>query len=362
VTTVPSMPPVPPAEAVRSVPSAHAVLPPELSDFPFPLDKDAYRYSANLQPGGRRQVTETGSWGEAITRVGPDYEEFIAERARILAADPGRLISVPYLQAAEWDTLLYLMRHLAAEYPADFGLTESTGPGGRARWVNRRLHISQDFTPGDPATLPSGPLEFIGRQVVEDLVLLDEREDHLWADAGLVTFASGWSFPFVAGMSFREIHGPVPRANPDGVFARAEAFLMRLQPGEVYRRLNWTFQPGRMLDRSMDACTTWMPEVAHMLAALSSAGPDDAELARNVYLRVELQHLVRLETSGAVLFLIDTRFLSLADLASVPEWATRAIAVLAELPQDMADYKGLTGLRPGIIECLRRRTAARPPC
>jgi dimethylamine monooxygenase subunit A len=140
----------------------------------------------------------------------------------------------------------------------------------------------------------------------------------------------------------------VPRANPDGVFARAEAFLLRLQPGEVFRRVNWTFQPGRMLDRSMDARAGWLADAARVLAA-----EEAAELAENLYLRVELQHLVRLETSGAVLFLIDTRFLSLADLARVPEWTARVIAVLTELPQDMADYKGLTGLRQRIIESLR---------
>lgn len=339
-------------------------VPIELRDFPFPLAKDAYRYSANLQPGGQRQVTEAGSWGETITRVGPDYEDFIAERARLLAADPGKLISVPYLRAAEWDTLLYLMRHLAAEYPADFELTEPAGqtePASQARWVNRRLGITQDFVPGDPGTLPrgQGPLEFIGRQVVEDLVLLDEREGHLWADAGLVTFASGWSFPFVAGMTFQEIHGPVPRANPDGVFARAEAFLLRLQPGEAYRRVNWTFQPGRMLDKSMDAYTTWLPEALRVLAGATGQGATEAELAENLYLRVELQHLVRLETSGAVLFLIDTRFVSLADLARVPAWAARTVAVLEELPQDLADYKGLTDLRPRVIECLRSMMTAR---
>jgi hypothetical protein len=100
----------------------------ELSDFPFPLAQGAYRYTANLQPGGQRQVTEAGSWGETITRVGPDYTDFIAERARLLAADPGKLISVPYLRAAEWDTLLYLMRHLAARR---YG-TEMSLPGSAA--------------------------------------------------------------------------------------------------------------------------------------------------------------------------------------------------------------------------------------
>jgi dimethylamine monooxygenase subunit A len=322
----------------------------ELHDFPFPLTKDAYRYTANLQPGGVRQETEAGGWGETIIRVGPEYPELILERARILNQDPGRLIRDPALQPAEWDTLRYLMRRLAAEYPADFEYAETAG---RARWANHRLRTSADFTPGDPATLPCGPLEFIGRQVVEDLVLLDEHEGQLYVDAGLVTFASGWSFPFVAGSTFQEIHGPVPRANADGVFARAEAFLLRLPPGAAYRRVNWAFQPYRVLDHSMDAAVAWMPSAARFLDAAT-----DEDIAQQVHLRVELQHLIRLETSAAVLFLIDTRFLSLADLARVPAWATRLLAVLADLPDDMADYKGLGELRPRVVSCLRRLTAS----
>lgn len=318
----------------------------DLADFPFPLSADSYRYTANLQPGGRGQPTEAGAWGETITRVGPDYADLITERDRILRVDPGRLIRDPALRAAEWDTLRYLMRRLADEHPAGFRYSET---GGGARWENRLLGVTAAFTPGDPASLPCGPLEYIGRQVAEDLVLLDEREGHLWADAGLVTFASGWSFPFVAGSSFQEIHGPVPGANADGVFTRAEAFLMRLRPGQAYRRLNWAFHPFRELDHSMDAAAAWMPRSAAFLATAT-----DEDIAVHVHLRVEVQHLVRLETSGAVLFLIDTRLLSLRELSAVPAWAARVVAVLAGLPDDVAAYKGLTGLRPRIIDCLTR--------
>jgi hypothetical protein len=331
-------------------------------DFPFPLAKDAYRYTANVEPGGVSQV-----------RVGPDYQDFIAERARVLARDPGMVISAPHLRAAEWDTMLWLMRRLALEYPADFALSEPPADGtdadagagaaagaragagaGAARWVNRPLGIERDFTIGDAGTVPGGPLEYIGRQVVEDIVLLDPREGHLFADAGVVTFASGWSFPFVAGMTFTESHGPVPRANAAGVFARAEAFLLRLPPGEVYKRVNWTFQAGRVLDRSMDSHARWMPAAAAFIAAVKAGTVDDEVFGATTQLRVEVQHLVKLAPSGAVLFLIDTRFLSLAELASDPEWARRTASVVAELPADMADYKGLTDLRPRIVEYLSR--------
>lgn len=190
-----------------------------VAGFPFPLARDAYRYSANLEPAPTRHDTEAGSWGAAIMNAGPDYEDFIAERAAVLARHPGILITAPHMRPAEWDAFRYVMRRLAAEYPAGFTLAED---GPRWQWANHRLGIRQDLVLGDDASLPCGPLEYAGRQVVEDLVLLDARDGHLHADADLVLFASGWSFPFVAGMSFAEIHGPVPRANADGVFTRAE--------------------------------------------------------------------------------------------------------------------------------------------
>lgn len=58
-----------------------------------------------------------------------------------------------------------------------------------------------------------------------------------------------------------------------------------------------------------------------------------------------MQHLVRLGHSGAVMFLIRTYLASLAELATVPAWRGRFGRVLAELPEDMADYKGLARFR-----------------
>jgi hypothetical protein len=303
-----------------------------------------------------------------VLNAGREYEEFVAERARVLSRVPDMLIRAPHMLPAEWDTLLFLMRRLTAEHPADFGLRtaegdteEARGEAGRAgagrfghgervRWENRRLGTSIEFTIGDEDSLPCGPLEYIGRQVMEDLVLLDTREGHLRADAGLVSFASSWSFPFVAGMAFQEIHNVVPRAV--SVFERAEAFLMRLPPGDVYKRVNWTFQPGRVLDRSMDSHARWKPDAERFLRRVREGEVGDAEFGAHVRLRVEVQHLVALETSGAVLFLIDTRFLRLADLARRPEWARLTVSVLDELPDDMTGYKGLTELRPRILAYL----------
>ncbi len=94
----------------------------------------------------------------------------------------------------------------------------------------------------------------------EDIVLLDQRDgDLFFGDAGVVTFAADWSFGFDVGMTFLEIHGPVPRLRETGVITRAREFLMRLQPGETYRRTNWTMTIGRRLDVSTERYHEWAP-------------------------------------------------------------------------------------------------------
>jgi hypothetical protein len=114
---------------------------------------------------------------------------------------------------------------------------------------------------------------------------------------------------------------------------------MRLRPGQEYRRTNWTMTVDRRLDQSTEVYPAWGRD--RRLIAESPA----RELAERLHLRVELQHLIRLGASGAVMFLIRTYLLSLAELAQVPAWRARFGQVLAELPDDMAEYKGLTRFR-----------------
>ncbi len=164
----------------------------------------------------------------------------------------------------------------------------------------------------------------------------------------MVTFAAGWSFGFDVGMTFLEIHGPVPRLRETGVITRAREFLMRLQPGDIYRRTNWSMTVGRRLDVSTEAAPEWLPDRAHLDAV------DDDTFGRLIHLRVEVQHVIRLPESGAICFLIRSYMLPLADIATVDEWRTRTAAVLAELPDDMAEYKGLSGFRDRAVAWLHK--------
>lgn len=317
-----------------SVPDIPTLSAPDLIQaFPFPFTDDSYRYSTNVEPARTPVSTATGGWGHPVLTVDSEYRHELDERSRILAVDPGRLVVLPHMVPASWDAMLTGLRELAAAYPGSMSLVRTDGE--RWRWRNEILDLETTFDYGDDRTLPMGPLGFLGSQVQEDIVLLDQREDTLFCDAGIVTFAADWSFGFDVGMSFLEIHGPVPRVRQTGVITRAHDFLKRLQPGEMYRRTNWSMTIGRRLDVSTERYPEWGPD------RLMVQSVDDRAFGELAHLRVEVQHLIRLPESNAIMFLIRTHLLPLADLATVEPWRLRTAQVLAELPPDMASYKGI---------------------
>ena len=321
-----------------------------VASFPFPYSGDAYRYSTNLEPAGTTVRTPAGQWGQQVIHIDSEYRQELAERQRILAADPTRHAALPHMRVACWDTMVVLMTELATSYPESMSLSRE---GEVWHWRNELLGITQDFVIGDESTLPCEPLAYIAGQVQDDIVLLDQRDGDLFADAGVVTFAAGWSFGFDVGMTFLEIHGPVPRLRESGVITRAREFLMRLQPNQIYRRTNWSMTVGRRLDVSTETMPEWLPDKGELEAV------SDEEFGRLVHLRVEVQHLIRLAESGAICFLIRSYMLPLADIATVEQWRVRTAAVLAELPEDMADYKGILAYRDRAVSWLRAHDPGR---
>ncbi|WP_461186843.1 heme-dependent oxidative N-demethylase family protein [Arthrobacter sp. Z4-13] len=314
--------------------SGTAVLPERIARFPFPFPKNSYRYSANVEPAPNPVQTEAGTWGTRILDIDQHYLAELKERDEVLNRDASRLQVLPHMEFAVWDAIATLLPLMAQEHPDSMSFRRE---GNACTWRNALLDLELVFTLGDDATLPLSPLRFLGSQVQDDIALLDQREDALWLDAGLVTFAADWSLGFDVGMKFLEVHGPVPRIHEEQIACRAQQFLMRLQPGEKYRRTNWTMTVDRRLDTSTETYPVW--------ASQRSAVAADPAFPERLHLRVEVQHLIRLPRSGAVLFLVRTHLLSLADIARVPAWRERLGRVLAELPEDMAEYKGISRYR-----------------
>ncbi|MEY9776380.1 DUF3445 domain-containing protein [Arthrobacter sp. MW3 TE3886] len=311
-----------------------AVLPERIRRFPFPFRSDSYRYSTNVEPALKAVETEAGEWGSRLLDIDEHYLQELKERDGVLNRDPTRMQVLPHMRPAVWDAIATLLPAMAEEHPEAMSFHRE---GNVCRWGNTLQNLAIQFTIGDDDSLPMSPLRFLGSQIQDDIALLDHREDALWLDAGLVTFAADWSFGFDVGMKFLEVHGPVPRVHEEHIITRAHQFLLRLQPGEKYRRTNWTMT----VDRRLDTSTETYPEWAQDRATVA----EDPALPDRLHLRVEVQHLIRLPHSGAVLFLVRTHLLSLSDIAEVPAWRERLGRVLAELPEDMAEYKGISRYR-----------------
>ncbi|MFM9378647.1 heme-dependent oxidative N-demethylase family protein [Gordonia sp. VNK21] len=313
--------------------------------WPFPDDLTVFDYSVNVEPARTPRRTRAGEWGAHLVDLGGDrYPEIMAERRRILDADPGRVRIGAGMDQACWELLLYYLRDLALSYPESMTFTEDAC--GRCRWRNEILGTAQDFVVGDGASLPYGPMEFLAREIPDDLLLVTERDSRLYFDAGVVTFAAGWSVAFDVGMDMYEIHAPVPRMLRAGIVARAEQFLRSLPADQVYRRVNWTLSASDSdkLDVSLEQRPEWAGDIPSMLA--------DGDFGR-ARLRIELEHFIRLPASGAVTFNIRTFTAGLDEIRTVPEWAAQLATVIETLADDIASYKGFLDYRDDVVAYLR---------
>jgi len=306
-----------------------------------------------VEPAGIVKETAAGSWGGTMFVVDDNYERSLDLRAEILERDPARFTTLPHMMPAQWDAMLYSMKRLAAEHPDVFSLDRH---GEFWTWQNHRTDLVQTFRYGDAASLPFEPIEFIARQVQEDFLVMEVRDQQVQLDLVLVTFSAGWSPSFATGMNFQELHGVLPRVMKDGTVNRAEKFLATLEHEQTYRRNAWAFQVGAGLDRSRDALPEWAAESAAMLASLNSA--DLEQVGRTLFLRSELSHFVRLPLTDAILYTIRPQIISLEDLASVPEWAQRVVDVIEEQPEDLARFRGLNVFGPHVLRYLKSRLAS----
>ena len=308
-----------------------------IARFPFPFPEDSYMYSVNMEP---HVPGSKGSVFEHMFDVDEHYVSEMRDRAMVLAEDPLRCQSLPHMELAGWDLLELIMENFAKDYPQWFSLTKN---GNHWHWINRPLNIDQKFIFLDASTLPYGPMEYITRQAQGDFTLQDQRDDDLWMEAGMVTTQADWSLDFDIGMRFHEWHAPVPMAHEMGVFDRALKFLLRLQLGAPVRRFNWTMTVDPLLDTSPETYPVWGPTRA-------SLTPDT--VGARMHLRVELQTLIRLPRSNAMVFPIRCYLIRFDELVTVPKWGRRLHRVVRDIPEALATYKGFArnrGLMAGYL-------------
>ncbi|MFC3884477.1 DUF3445 domain-containing protein [Bacillus songklensis] len=306
----------------------------ELEQFIYPFKDNVFRYSNNSIPLDDPNSVE----------ITPSYREEMKLKRDLLSRYPERCFqSQPHTLRGQWEIVDLIIEHLITYYPDMFALDKI---GERWAFHNKRLGEKHCFTFGDETTLPCEPLDFIGRHVQEDLILMIQRDEDLFLDAGQLCFPANWSLAFNLGMSFKEIHRPIPGFKEETLDDRILNFLLRLEAGNPWGRKNWSLMAGNRLDTSLETFDKW--------------GKDRKKVTKEnvgdfVHLRVENQKLFRLPRTGGILFTIHTHLLSLNKLASKREWLEQFYNILRELPTPISDYKGISLFKDAVIDHLKDR-------
>lgn len=301
---------------------------------------------------------EPGMAGRSLAQAEPLIDvdpgtyasETALKRELLTSAHSEYFVAPPELAGAQWEVLELVCSDLAQRYPAWFVLERADATW---HWHNRLLGESASFTFGDNATLPLEPLDWLGRQVQEDLVLVRADSEGTLV-GGQLCFPNGWSLPERAGQPYLAIHQRTPGSTMVGVHAGGR-LLQSLKPDRTFCRIGWNFKLSSQLDLSPKHLPAYL---AHAQARASELDPEG--VGRELFLRIERQTFTRLTRSAHVLFGIHTYLSALEVEARDPERARRILQVVREAPGDVKRYKAILPLEAAFVAYLEER-AGRPP-
>lgn len=180
--------------------------------------------------------------------------------------------------------------------------------------------------PGEATQL----LETMGLRMESDLIFLNPTPagEPILA-GGCLCFPSSWRPKEKLGLSVGQIHSVVPGLNKE-IGARIGQFLQKARPGHSWNRANWGLTASPDLNQN--------PILG--VVPLEAATPPES-----LHLRVELQSLVRLEQTGAIVFGIRLWQRPLLQALDTPALRRAFVETLRALPDALAQYKRLHLIR-----------------
>lgn len=308
----------------------------DMFTFPFVNFKDkTYRYSNDLVALPEDKVN--------FMKITPEYEAQIKRKRTLLDQEPDvRYQSFPHTMEMQWEFVELIIGLAVDKYPEHFSIEID---GDNWTFTNHILGETEEFIFGDESSLSLEPYDMIGRHFHHDYMLMVHRDDNFYLEVAQESVAALFSPNWNLGMSFNEIHAPVPFKNREGVDLadRVRKFLLTIEPGAPKTRVNWNLMAGRW-DVNYETMDVWGP-YRHQVT------PENA--GKLVHLRVEEQWFIRMPRSNAILFTLDTQFLPLEDLVKRPDWLEITYYNLADIPDDMAEYKGMAPFLPQSVEYLK---------
>ena len=273
----------------------------------------------------------------------PTYGAVVAGKTCILADDYHYYFqALPESRGAQWEVIELLLPELASTYPDYFQLAQQHDYW---IWSNRLLNQRTLFTLGDETTLPYPPLDWLGRQLQEDLLLLMGEAEGFPLVAGQLCFANHWCLDDKMGRSLLTIHDPVP-GYAEQVGRQSDLLLARLRHERPVWRRNWSISVSPELNLA--------PRFSAMLAERKAA-ITATNAGEGCFYRSERQVLMRLPRSGAVLFTIYTDVAPIGRLAADPDWAARMLYLLRSMPPALLAYKGISPYAAALCSYLERK-------
>lgn len=248
-------------------------------------------------------------------------------------------------EAAQWDVLQVVLEDMSRSNPLAFKLTKD---GDQWRWQNKLLGADISFEFGNSSTLAYEPLDWVGRQVQEDLVILS-GDANASLVAGQLCFANGFSLDDKYGQPFLTIHAPAPRMVGPTMDA-AHKLIERLPPNRPIWRASWNFKISDELDLTSRHNARYKNEMDSITPTLNSEN-----IGERLYIRIERQTLTRLPTSNCVLFGIHTYINLLAKECDDKDRADSMLKVLQSTPREMLDYKAITPFEGALLGYLEKR-------
>jgi hypothetical protein len=288
---------------------------------PFALPPDHFAMSVGARPLGDEPLIDLDPVAYAAD-LGLKEQQLDEDHRYYFQALPGS-------EADQWEAVETVLPALAVAYPTRFILEQD---GERWIWRNRLLGKTTLLQLGDCSCLPHAPLDWLGRQVQEDLLLLKgDPAAGFPLEAGQLCFPNHWCLDEKIGLPLLAIHRPVP-GYAEQVGRQTDMLLERLRPERPVWRRNWSV----VMSEQLNLASHYGEEMNRRKAEVTPANA-----GQRCYFRTERQTLSRMARGGAVLFTIRTHAAPIAALAADRPWAARFHALLASTPHAMLVYKGI---------------------
>lgn len=248
--------------------------------------------------------------------------------------------AMPDTDPLQWEVVELLLQNMATHYPQYFTLSRD---GTNWTWHNQLLNEETRFVFEKSESLPHPPLDWVGRQMQEDLLILQSTADgSMPLVAGQLCFPNAWCLDDKMEQSFLGIHRSVPLF-AEHIGRSSSLLLQRLKIGRPVWRLNWSFKATTRLNHT--------PQYHYEEQQLSRQITRE-NIGERCFMRIERQAFTRLPKTNAVLFTIHTYQAPLAQVVHTVDAAHRMFNIVKTTPEEVLIYKAMASYADILLDYL----------